>query len=150
VTLAQAPLRFLGTWKLTNASPAFPGKPWVSSLKSGIATFTQESGGIRYNFDGEDSSGKAMHESCLCPTDGCWVPTTETASGIIDNDQASIRLCEDGSLELNLQSHGNQTGVITTVISADGQTMTRSWAYQGPYDDRPPWRVHASATFARQ
>jgi len=147
----QAPLRFLGTWKLTRAVGNF--SPWEVTPASGIASFTEESGGIRHNFDGADSSGKAMHESWLCPTDGCWVPTDKSAAAFIDNDEASIQVCEDGSLELSLKQAGNQTGMISSTISADGQTMTTNWTYRGAYDDGADprqWKPKVTATLARE
>ena len=134
MTPSQAPLPFLGTWKLTACETSRPDLPHPTG---GITTFTQEEDAIHYSNDGVWSDGRTSKASAVLQMDGTWFPI----AGSLVADSLSFRRLEDGSFEAKMQKAGVGVGTTRSTISADGRAMTGHWEFAGPGGTTITWKT---------
>jgi hypothetical protein len=134
MTPAQAPLPFLGTWKLAKCESSRPELPHPVS---GITTFTQREDGIRYISDTVWSDGRSAKVLSLLQLNGDWCPVT----GSILVDTLSFRRLEDGSYEAKGKKGGVDAITTRSTVSADGRTMTAHWEVAGPGGRTVIWTI---------
>jgi len=134
MTPSKAPLPFLGTWRLTNVETSRPDLPHPAS---GITTFAQQADGIHYSNDGTWTDGRASKVTAVLQLDGSLCPITNSLIA----DSLSLRVLDDGTLEVKMKSGGADVGTNRTKVSPDGRTMTGHWEFGGPGGATITWKT---------
>lgn len=133
MTPAQAPLPFLGTWKLTKCETSRPDLPHPAS---GTTTFTEEQGSIRYSAESEWSDGTKAKVHAILKLDGSWCPV----SGSPLADSISIESTPNG-LVAKLRKAGKNVGTTHSTVSSDGRTTNGVWEIVGPGGTAVTWKT---------
>lgn len=138
MTVANQPLPFLGTWKVTKCESSSPSLP---NLTSGNFAFSQENDAIHYENDGVWSDGRTFKVSCILPLNGDWCAVAGSAAA----DSASI-LVIDGGFETKQRKAGTDAGMTRSTVSADGRTLTTHWELPGPGGTTVRWKTTCERT----
>jgi hypothetical protein len=133
MTPAKSPLPFLGTWKLTSCESSHPDLPHPVS---GITTFAEEPGAIRYTNEGAWSNGTKTDVQAVLQLDGSWCPIT----GSLLADSISVETTSDG-LTAKMRKAGVDVGTTRAVVSADRRTTTGTWEIAGPGGITVKWKT---------
>lgn len=133
MTPSRAPLRFLGTWRVTQCESSRPDLPFP---KSGIASFTQEGEAVYYENETTWSDGRFSRVTALLRLDGSWCSVTGSALA----DSASLQSNGD-SFSVQMQNQGKEAGTNRTTVSSSGRTMVSSWELPTPDGDKMVWKV---------
>lgn len=139
MTAAQAPLPYLGTWKMTKCEPLRPDLPHPVS---GITVTTQENDGIHLNSEATWSDGRVVKMNLVYQMDGKWYPVTGSPIA----DSVSVQRLDDRSAEAKLRKGGVDVGTNRSTVSADGRTLTAQVEMVGPGGTAIGW----TTTSARQ
>jgi hypothetical protein len=131
MTPSQAPLLYLGTWKLTDCRSTRPELPHPIS---GIVTFAMEQDALRYHNEGAWSDGRTVTVNAAIPLDGTWCPV----AGSLLSDSLSFRSMDAG-FEIRMRKNGADIGMTRSTVSADGRTMTGGWELLGPDGKSVTW-----------
>ena len=134
MTPSKAPLPFLGTWRLTKVETSRPDLPHP---QSGVTTFTQENDIIQYTNDGVWTDGRRTKVTAVLQLDGSLCPITNSMVA----DALTLRVLDDGTLEVKMKRGGVDVGTNQTSVSPDGRTMTGQWDLVGPGGTKITWNT---------
>ena len=134
LTPSKAPLRFLGTWRITKVETSRPDLPHPTT---GVTTFTQEADHVHYEAETTWSDGTRSKVTAALRTDGSWCPVI----GSLIADTVSFQRVDDSSFSVNMKKQGLDVGTNHTTISATGRTMTGSWEVKAPDGTKVTWKM---------
>jgi hypothetical protein len=133
MTPSRAPLRFLGTWRVTQSDSSRPDLPYP---KSGLTTFTQEADSVHYEAETLWSDGCSSQVKATLKLDGSWCPVTGSSVA----DSVSFRADGD-SFDVEMRKHNAEAGTNRTTISSTGRTMTTRWEIPCPDGETIVWKT---------
>jgi hypothetical protein len=134
MTPSKAPLRFLGTWQMTQCETSRPELPHPTS---GITTFTQQEDSIQYENETRWSDGRNSKVTASLRLDGSWCPV----SGSVLADSVSFERQDDSTFSVRMKKNGADAGSNRTTISSTGRTMTGQWEIKGTDGGIISWKM---------
>jgi len=134
MTPSKAPLRFLGTWHLTQCVSSRPDLPHPVS---GVTTFTQENDSVHYEAETKWSDGHASHATAALKLDGSWC----AVSGSSIADSISFDARGDSSFSVQMRKNDQDVGTNQTTISATGRSMNITWTISAPDGSTITWKT---------
>lgn len=134
MTPSKAPLRFLGTWRLTKCESSHPDRPCP---KSRLTTFTQQADFVHYESETVWSDGHTSQVATALHIDGS--PSAVTGSALADS--ANFSITGDSTFKAFLQKEGLDAGTYSASVSSTGRVMNERWELKDPSGSPTIWNI---------